>query len=116
MTEKTAYRIVEIKYGHPCTLFHGMPGQNGRRLRALPVNTWVKAEKKMVVDGGKQEPYLAGFNVLLNRQDCETYLERFKAPRTLRIVEVKVRGELRQKESSRAGVMLADELLLRWPQ
>jgi len=116
MTERTAYRIVEIKYRHPHTLFHGMPGQNGRRLRALPLNTWIQAERKLVADGGGQEPYESGFNVLLNREDCEKYLERFTAPRDLRVVEIKVRGEIRKKESNKGGVMLADEMYLEWPQ
>jgi len=116
MTEQTAYRIVEIKHGHPHTLFHGMPGENGRRLRALPINTWIKAEQKLVVDGGKQEPYLSGFNVLLHEWECDDYLTRFTAPRDLRVVPVKVRGKLRKKESNKGGVMLAEEMYLEWPQ
>jgi hypothetical protein len=116
MSEHTAYRIVEIKYRLPHTLFHGLQHAWGRRSRLLPINTWIKAEQKLVVDGGKQEPYLSGFNVLLHEWECDHYLTRFTAPRNLRVVKIKVRGKLRKKESNKGGVMLAEEMFLEWPQ
>lgn len=111
MTEQTAYRIIDMDARSPRTLFHGI-----NRNRYIMVNRWVQADRKMVIDGGNQTPYLSGFNVLLNREDCEKYLERFTAPRDLRVVEILVRGELRPKEQSRSPVYLADEMFLRWPQ
>lgn len=105
-----AYRIVEVKYKQPHTLFHGIEGS-----RQIETGEWVKAKKKMVRDGTGPY-YLSGFNVLLTRKEMEKYTERFKAPRELRIVKVWVRGVLRVKEHSRANVYLADEMWLDWPQ
>ena len=110
MTEQTAYRIIEVKRNTPHTLFHGISGQ-----RAIPTGTWVKADKKLVRDGTGPW-YMSGFNILLDQDDCLEYVQRFKAPRELRVVEIKVRGELREKRHSRSNVLLADEMWLDWPQ
>lgn len=113
-----AYRIVEVKNNLPHTLFHGIPRagteKRGRdRSRQIPTNCWIQAEKKMVRDGSG--PYhLSGFNVILTRDGCEEYLERFTKLRTLKVVSIHVRGELRAKESSQGRVMLADEMYLPW--
>ena len=107
--ETVAYRIVEMKGGHPYTLFHGLSDESGGRTRGLPLHCWVKAEKKQVRDGTGPW-YLSGFNVLLTLGECEKYLSRFKAPRTLAILKVMVRGDLRRKEHSRSEVWLADEM------
>jgi hypothetical protein len=111
MNIQKAFRIVEIKGGQPHTLFHGLPDEDQHRTRAIPLNTWVKAEVKQVRDGTGPY-YLSGFNVLLTREELEDYMTRFTAPRDLRIVEIQVRGELRKKEHSRANVWLADEMYL----
>jgi hypothetical protein len=110
MQLQTAYRIVELKGGHPHTLFHGVKGR-----RKLPVNRVIEADRKQVRDG--TGPYYeSGFNVLLDHQACEQYLERFVAPRELRVVKVLVNENLRVKEHSRSEVYLADRMYLPWPQ
>lgn len=106
MNETTAYRIVEIRNGKPATLFHGISGS-----RNIPLGTWVKADNRMVRDGTGPW-YEGGFNVLLDREACEAYLERFKKPRELKVVEIKVRGRLRPKAHSPSPVFLADWMYL----
>jgi hypothetical protein len=118
MNEQIAYRIVEIKNNRPHSLFHGRPcpvtqAHNHGRSRQLKTNAWLKAERKLVRDGTGPW-YESGFNVILDRDDCEEYLGRFYAPRILQVVQIRVRGELRKKEHSRSPVMLADEMYLPW--
>lgn len=110
-----AWRIVEMKYGNPYSLFHGLPPDRGslslRRSRCLgPVGCWFEAEEKLIVDGGGQKPYLSGFNVLLSREEAVKYLQRFRAPRKLRIAECEVEG-LRQKPTN-PSVWLAKKMKL----
>ena len=101
-----AYRLVEIDSKQRIkTLFHGIKGS-----RVLELGIWYEAEEKEVVDGGGQNPYLSGFNVLLTYFDAVHYSERFKAPRTLAVAECEVSG-LRQKPTNREGrVLLAKRM------
>lgn len=96
------YRIVEVdKEGNYKTLFHGF-GEKHRRI--LPINLWLKADERMVDDGGTE--YLSGFHVLKKRKDCEKYLERFTKKRTLKIISCECMG-MRRKEHSNFPVFLA---------
>jgi hypothetical protein len=111
MNETAAYRIVEIKNGLPHTLFHGLPGEGGRRSRVLRTDAWLAAEIKPV-SYGRTSPFMeAGFNVLLDRAECEAYLDRFTAERTLKVVKCYVRG-LRPKPRAQNNVLLASYLFL----
>lgn len=108
------WRIVEIKAGIPHTLFHGnanwrlgYSGLSGRT-RKLRFRAWMQAERKLVKDGSGQEPYEAGFNVLLSREKAVEYMKRFTAPRDLRIARCQAQG-LRQKPTNQ-DVWLADHL------
>ena len=102
--EVKAYRIVEeLPNGKFKTLFHGIGGS-----RLLEVGKWYEAERKWVRDGGGQELYQSGFNVLLELHRCMDYVSRFRAPRTLRLARCTVSG-LRQKPTNE-HVMLADRL------
>lgn len=105
--QKTAYRIVEMKKGKPHTLFHGLYGS-----RRIPVGAWVRAKTDKLVRDGTGPWYKPGFNVLLEREAIEKYLERFTAPRDLKVVKIMVRGPLRKKEHSPNNIWLADEMLL----
>ena len=109
MTEQKAYRIVEMRYGAPCTLFHGLPGT--KRSRRIPLDTWLAAEKKPVSYGRSSPTMISGFNVLMDRKECEDYLSRFTADRKLLVVEILVRG-LREKPNANSPVFLADWMLL----
>jgi len=102
-----AYRIVEIREDKPYTLFHALPN-SAKRSRQIPVDTWLRAENKMVTDGSSQSQYLSGFNVLKNLDNMTDYTRRFTKPRDLRIIEILVRDPLRSKSHSRSGVWLAD--------
>lgn len=101
-TSRIYYRIVEVdKDNNYKTLFHGY-GQKHRRL--LPINQWVKADERMVDDGGTE--YLSGFHVIKERKDCEKYLTRFTRNRKLKIVSCECMG-MRRKEHSNSPVLLA---------
>ena len=91
-----AYRIVEVRNGRPCTLFHGWHGS-----RQLPTNRWLEAEVKVVRDGGQGPSYKSGFHVCRTREVAE---------RLLVIVEVKARG-LRPKRTN-SQVALATKMLI----
>jgi hypothetical protein len=67
----------------------------------------MEAEQKLVIDGGGQREYLSGFNVLLSREKAVEYLQRFTAPRDLRIARCDVFG-LRPKPTN------PDVWLARW--
>ena len=100
-----AYRIVEVRNGRPCTLFHGWHGS-----RQLPTNRWLEAEVKVVRDGGQGPSYKSGFHVCRTREVAERLLKRFRRQRHLVIVEVKARG-LRPKRTN-SQVALATKMLI----
>ena len=77
----------------------------------MPIGKLLTADRKQVRDGTGPW-YESGFNVLLNKEECEKYLERFVAPRELRVIEVLVNENLRVKEHSRSEVYLADYLFI----
>jgi hypothetical protein len=98
------YRIVEVRNGEFCSLFHGTNGS-----RVLPVGEWLCAERKVVGDGGARR-YLAGFHVFMSLDVAEDFLERrFRRKEGRIIVECEARG-LRRKECARGEVYLADWL------
>ena len=111
-----AYRLVEVRNGQPCTLFHGVSlnlyGLVAIRSRTLPVGAWIPAVRKLVRDGTSKTEYLSGFNVLLSLEAMRQYRKRFTAPRDLRIARVKVNLQLRPKQHSRAAVWLADWMMV----
>jgi len=98
-----AYKIVELVDGNIKTLFHGVNGS-----RVMPKGEWIKAEYKQVTDGSGQKPYLSGWHVLLNYEDCVTYMSRFKTRLDLlNIIECDVKNA-RRKEHSPSPVYLAE--------
>ena len=107
MKTHSAFRLVEVYQGRPLTLFHGIkvPGAD-RRTRKIPIGEWIQAEQRPVRDGTGPF-YTSGFNVLLTQDRMSDYAKRFKAPRILMVIPVKVRG-LRRKEHSKSDVWLAD--------
>lgn len=102
-----AYKIVEIEHGVMKTLFHGLNGS-----RILPKNIWLKADKKIVSDGGSTE-YISGWHVLKYYSECEEYLKRFKTRLDLlNIVECEVK-DIRPKSHSNSPVLLADYIIFK---
>jgi len=102
-----AYRIIEVRENNPYTLFHAV-SNCGKYSRKIPVDTWLRADNKIVTDGSSQTKYLSGFNILMNLDRMEDYTKRFSKPRDLRIIEILVKNSLRPKEHSRSKVWLAD--------
>ena len=87
------------------TIHHGVGGT-----KTLPEGEWVKAEKKMVVDGSKQKRYLSGFHCFGDKETAYKYREKFKLEnRLVAVVRIEVRGEVRRKESN-PSVYLVDEI------
>lgn len=89
-------------------LFHGVKGQ-----RVIPFDTWVKAERKWAGEGGNK--YWTGFHVLLTRELCEKYMERFTDESKTRVIVKCLAKGLTPKESSRGMVYLAEELMMPTP-
>lgn len=102
-----AWRLLRVRDGKPCTLFHGYRGS-----RTLPVNRLLKAEEKDVRNPGKKTgpTFLSGWHVLPSKQQCDEYLKRFKAKDDIVVCRVEVSG-LRLKP--RSMVTLANTMCIR---
>jgi len=88
------------------TLFHGIDGS-----RTLPFDVWLKADKKIVIDGSGGTPYLSGIHCFLNRKATEIYLKRFRTKKNRVIIKCKAKG-LRLKPTGGIPVFLADEIFI----
>jgi len=82
------FRIVEMKNGRPHTLFHGIQGET-RRTKELPTGEWVRADVKVVNDGGGN--YLSGFHFMEDLEKLKSYMASFTAQRTLHIINILAR-------------------------
>lgn len=105
---RKAYRIIEVRNGRPCTLFHAFKAPWVPRSRIILTGQWLEAERKVVTDGSSTNKYLSGFNVLLDLASMGLYVNKFVKPRDLRIIQIYVNNPLRVKEHSKSGVYLAD--------
>lgn len=94
------YKIFDIRDNNPCTLFHGI-----NKSKKLPLNKWIKANVKIVDDGGTK--YLSGFHVLKDKQKAIKYLNRFTNISCKTIVEVECKN-IRKKQHSPHDVYLAE--------
>lgn len=104
---KEYYKIMDEKNGVLHTLFHGIDGS-----KAVPLNQWLKAEKKMSIDGSGGTEYLTGWHIIPSYDECVEYLNNFKNRENKVIAVCSARGDLRQKEHSRSNVLLADEIMI----
>ena len=100
---KKWYKIVDIVNGDVKTLFHGLDGS-----RTLPMNKWLKAEKKMVQDG-KGTMYLSGFHIMQSLEDSLEYIKRFRNIKNKGVVLVSTKKEWK-KEHSPSNVWLCEEI------
>lgn len=98
------YKLIDIRDGEPCTLFHGVDGS-----RTLPTDEWIQAEKKMVSDGSSSTQYRSGFHVLKTRQEALDYLDKFKHLTKKGIAECHCRY-VWPKSHSRDEVYLTDQI------
>lgn len=101
------YRIVEIKNGKILSLFHGTNGS-----RALPMDTWIRADQKVVSDGSSGYSYLSGFHFLPNEADAIRFFDaRFRNKRNRVVVPCWVRGNIRIKNKRiKPPCWLAEEI------
>lgn len=99
-----AWRLLRVRDGQPCTLFHGWQGS-----RTLPMDYVLTAERKDVRNPGKKKgpTFLSGWHVLMSKEECVEYLKRFKAKDDIVVCRVDVHG-LRPKPRSK--VTLAREM------
>ena len=100
------YKIVLVERDELRTLFHGI-----NRSRILPVNKWIKAEKRYGRDGSGQNFYLTGIHCFKDEEVAIEYLNKFRIEKNRVIIECEGRG-LRQKPSNK-DVFLADEIFIR---
>lgn len=103
----TAYKIIDFQDGKARTLFHGINGS-----KTIPMNEWVKADKKMASDGTRGTRYLTGWHLLPTKEECVEYLQRFTNLEHKAIAVCQVRGDVWKKEHSHHNVLLADEILI----
>jgi hypothetical protein len=101
---KIMYKIVDWKDGAPHTLFHGVNGS-----RKMPADEWIVADKKMVTDGSRQNPYLSGFHVMPTLESCIVYLKKFKNVVDKAVVCCEVK-KIRPKPQASGPVFLADKI------
>ena len=77
MALQEAWRLLRVKDGKPHTLFHGHHGS-----RQLVQDKILRAVEREVWNPGKRgkgiPPFLSGWHVLLDKAECEEYLNRFK--------------------------------------
>lgn len=104
------YRIVEVdKEGNYKTLFHR---NNGSRI--LEKNKWLKSAQKKVRDGSKKtsKEYVSGWHVIPGEKEVTVRFKDsfFRAPRKLKVVEVKIRGKRWSKSHSRHNILLCEEI------
>lgn len=104
-----AYRICERKNGKLYTLFHGINGS-----REMPLGKWIKADVKQVWDGNRKRGaklYTSGFHVFLSPDECTSFINRFRKPRELVMVECRVQ-KTHPKSHSPANILLAEKIKL----
>lgn len=87
------------------TLFHGVGGT-----KQIPFDKWVTAVRRWAGEGGNK--YWTGFHVLLSKENAEKYFKKFTDEKKTRIIVKCFAKNLREKESSRGLVFLAEELMI----
>lgn len=90
------------------TLYHGVLGS-----RELPLQTWLKAEKKTVTDGGmsRDTQYTSGWHVFKEKDQAISYLDNFKTEVNRVVIKCYTKN-IRPKEHSRSNVYLADSIYI----
>jgi hypothetical protein len=107
MQEKSVLKAFRTdKAGRLRYLFHGNAGST-----LVPLDTWVKAEEKMVTDGSGNTVYLSGFHAFITTEALKDWNKTLRYDKV--VVPVKVR-ETRPKAHSKhkGGVILARWLMV----
>jgi len=93
------WKVFEEKNGLPLFLYHGVNGD-----RKVPLNVWVKAEYKEVVDGSGQKPYLSAFHVFKDKTALIKWLTSLKKKKNRCAVKVST-GMVKDKKSSKYSML-----------
>lgn len=96
------YKVFEVRDGLPLTLFHGYGGT-----RRLPLDTWLRAEERFVVDGSGVSPYLSGWHVLKSYDAAVKFCKIYKNNRDGRFLCAVHIGLTRNKHDGREEPTLA---------
>jgi hypothetical protein len=111
MKLQEAWRLLRVKDGEPHTLFHGFHGS-----RKLVRDKLLKAVQRDVWNPGKRgrgiPPFTSGWHVLLDREECEAYLDRFTNKDDIVLCRVWVTG-LRDKPRATSSVKLANHMKIK---
>lgn len=99
------YKIVDLRDGNYCFLYHGINGS-----RQIPVKKWITADKKQVIDGSNGTKYQSGFHVFKAEIEAIDYLRRFKRPHKA-IITVLCKG-LKPKLHSKSNIFLAGKIMV----
>jgi len=102
----TGYKVFDIKNDQPLFIFHGI-----NRSRVVPLNTWLKADKKMVTDGSCNTQYLSGFHIFPSYQAITDWCKTVKHVDERVVVQVHAK-KTRPKRHSKHTVVLADHLIV----
>jgi len=101
------YRICNYRKGKLYSLFHGT-----NHTRYIPLNTWMKAEEKLMRDGSGKSYYISGFHVMPDLDEVRTWFNKaFKFAQDRVIVKCEIKdGSLRKKDHSKYGIFLTSEM------
>lgn len=104
---KLYFKIVKQENGQLKTVHFAL-----NKSRKIPWDKWIKAEKKIITDGGGGTKYISGIHVLATKEDAENYMRHFRKDRELlKIVPCYAMG-VRIKKHSREKVYLANRILI----
>ena len=101
----------------PRTLFHGLPFQafeasrctRSGRTRTLPIDEWLHAEIKPVVDGSRRTPYNSGFHCYTNLDAVKQWFKRARRSNRV-VVMVEINDDARVKPGAVRHTLLAHRM------
>lgn len=102
-----AYKVFNIKQGHPYFLYHGLNGS-----RRVTIGNWIKAERKLVKDGSASIKYWSGFHLFASIRDVQNWLKLVTHIDSRCVVQVDIK-DIKPKTCNRNGVILAQQIRIR---
>mgnify|MGYP003334637898 CR=1 FL=1 len=90
--------------GRPRFLFHALDGSS-----LVPLNTWIRAENKLVTDGSSTTSFRSGFHSFPNRVPLRIWQKSLKHEKYIALVKVR---KVSRKLHSKNDVVLSDYMYL----